>query len=412
MGRLPVFSLQFPSILTTVVLFAGFLVWGNNYYWLRAASCRTERAARWSYVAAGFLLSLLVYLPLLLVGLYAVAAFPGEMQNAGFLEAPQAYGLVLRRLPVPLAAVLLLTPLAAGISTATTAHIGAAAVAVRDIYQRRFRPGCSARELLIPSRIILVVLGVLVWLLTFYPGGPVLLFAFANAWLGPPALLLLLGMVSRRMTAAAALNLTGASMTSMVVLTALELAGVFAVSRYVHVGMVGLGVAVAAVLVTTVVERIASSRVPPGELSGEPPGELPEEPVADDRTLLQLVAWGYHCMAELVDLSGEDAAVVARRTRRLIRAGLLTAAGAAGRRQYQFSLTAAGVGALPPGAPHHDPLQDEILARLQTPGGDIRELTADGTITSLRLSGTLAAMVRRGVLRERGFWRRSVRIAP
>src|SRR5699024_12855271 len=45
-----------------------------------------------------------------------------------------------------------------------------------------------------PSKVITLILGALVWLLTFYPGGPLYLFAFSTAWLGAPSVLVFLGM--------------------------------------------------------------------------------------------------------------------------------------------------------------------------------------------------------------------------
>ena len=43
-------ALTYPSILNFLILFCAALVWGNNYYWMKVANCRSEKVARKSFV--------------------------------------------------------------------------------------------------------------------------------------------------------------------------------------------------------------------------------------------------------------------------------------------------------------------------------------------------------------------------
>ena len=109
-GEIKIFSPTYPSVLSILFLFGMFLVWGNNYYWLRIASVRSERAAKWSYVLAGVLLFLVFYPLLGLMGAYATSLSPEYAQGVKdasglgrFFESTKAYGVVLTHLPVWLA---------------------------------------------------------------------------------------------------------------------------------------------------------------------------------------------------------------------------------------------------------------------------------------------------------------------
>lgn len=414
MGALPILSPRFPSVLTSILLFASFLVWGNNYYWLRSASCRTEEAARDSFVWAGILLAVLVYAPLLLIGTYIRAAYPELMGEADFFVASTVYGVFLRSVPLFFSSLLLLVPLAAGISTATTAHMGATAVVVRDIYQRRFRPEAGPEALLLPSRVILLALGLLVWALCFYPGGPLILFAFANAWLGPPALLLVLGIAWRRFTTAAAFWSTVLGIAVMGVLTVLQLTGLFVIDRYLHVGLAGFAVSLSAAFVITPLSR------PP--YYGKPGWNAAAVPVDDDpdgqratfsspeTEVVHSIAAGYRTLAEIADMLGIDAADAHCRVERLDQAGVIRRETSRGRGFYTFYLVCTADRF--PGAETariRDEEQRVLKAVAQTL---LRNLAESDHIPSLRLSTILARLVREGYCRESGFWRRRLAITP
>lgn len=118
----------------------------------------------------------------------------------GKLLPEAAYGVVLKAFPLLLSTFFLIVALAASISTATTASIGAVSTFIRDIYHRLWRPNATSAELVVPSRIVSVVLGLATWILCFFPGGPAFLFAFGVSWLGPPSIVFMMGMLWRRVT--------------------------------------------------------------------------------------------------------------------------------------------------------------------------------------------------------------------
>lgn len=427
LGSLPILSPRFPSVLTTILLFGSFLVWGNNYYWLRSASCRTEEAARNSFVWAGLLLAVFVYTPLLLIGTYVRAAFPETMGEADFYVASTVYGVFLRSVPLFFASFLLLVPLAAGISTATTAHMGATAVVVRDIYQRRLRPDARPEELLLPSRMILLALGLLVWLLCFYPGGPLILFAFANAWLGPPALLLVLGILWRRFTAAAAFWATVLGVTVMGALTVFQLTGLFFIDRYMHVGLAGFSVSLIASLVITPLTRPkyygepnwteSCSRVTEGSVDLD---HAYHRISRREWEVVHCVASGYRTLAEITDILGVDAADAHDRVEHLDRVGVIRRETARGRGFYTFQLApGAGLPARLSGDCTGDCSPTESTACIRAEERRVlnavaemrlRDLAEGEHIPSLRLSTILAGLVRDGYCRESGFWRRCLAV--
>ncbi len=418
-GTIPIFSLRFPSILTSLFLFAAFLVWGNNYYWLRSASCRSEKAARNSFIWAGIFIAVVFYIPLVLVGVYARAAFPELLGAADYFEATTAYGLILRQVPIFIASILLLVPLAAGISTATTAHMGATSVAVRDIYQRRIKPEATQKQLLVPSRIILLLLGILVWLLCFYPGGPMVLFAFANAWLGPPAILVLLGVLWRRFTATAAFWSAITSITVMFILTITDLVGFFSIDKYMHVGIAGFIIGTSLALVLTYFtkphyygEKTWSKTPVKGNRKEV---DLKE----DDLVVLEFIFQGYNNMSELSDLTGKDTADLNQVIEKLDLGGLIEREALFGSGFYTFSVSEMGLDMLPEMSDEkrqlaEDNLTEESLGVLRVIKGDpgmLVNLVKKEELTSLKLSTLLAKLIRENYLIEGGFWKRKIKIS-
>ncbi len=417
---MPLLSLQYPSLLTFIFIFAIFLVWGNNYYWLRAASCRSERTARLSFFWASIILCLVFYLPLCALGLFAGAANPEIFAPLGQIAPTAAYGVFLQELPIFLAAFLLLTPLAAGISTSTTAHIGASSVAVRDIYQKHIRPEATSREMLLPSRIILLILGLLVWLLNFYPGGPVYLFAFATAWLGPPSLLVFLGIIWRRFTATAAFWSALVSMATMFFLTLLELLEVFLISNYMHVGLTGY--------LTAIIPAVVITYLTPSHYYGssgwerEPDETNREkiEPAEIEVRILTLIKMSYNNMSEISDLLGLDAGNLNQHIERLDRGGFIIRDGLRGSKFYSFKVSPAGEKKLPDFTPEEEKLlQDglnldslKILDAAAANPEQLPELVSQGKYSSLKLSAILAQLIRQGYLIEGGLWKRTISVTP
>jgi len=413
---LPVFSLRHPSLLTSVFLFAAFLVWGNNYYWLRAATCRSERAAKLSYFWGGVLLCIVFYIPLTLIGSFVGAANPDLFAPVGTVPAVAAYGVFLKELPVFIAAYLLLASMAAGVSTSTTAHIGASSVAVRDIYQKYIRPQAKPHELVMPSKIILLILGVLVWLLCFFPGGPIYLFAFATSWLGPPSLLVLLGIIWRRFTAPAALWSAIISMATMFILTLLELMKVFVISQYAHVGIAGF---IAAIIPAVIITYVTKPKYYGNPTWERVPSDTNREAITlqkEEIEVLILIQSGYETTSELLDVLGLDAGALAPYIERLDRGGYIIRQSMTGSGFYTFNISARGYAALPELSAEEkslfeDNLSLDSLRIMRVSAKDaalLPQIIGSGEYTSLKISAILSKLIRNGYLKEGGFFKRTV----
>ncbi|NLJ45168.1 MAG: sodium:solute symporter family protein, partial [Treponema sp.] len=172
-ARLAGLKLTYPSILNFIILFAAALVWGNNYYWMKVASCRSEKVARNSFVLAAIILIVVFMLPLGLVGAYAGGFFGSAfLPGGGKLPQTAAYGVIVKVFVPILGSFFVIGAVAASISTASTAALGASAVATRDIYQRLINPNADVKQGLRASKMIMVAIGLLTWLLCQVPGGP------------------------------------------------------------------------------------------------------------------------------------------------------------------------------------------------------------------------------------------------
>lgn len=415
-AKLPIISLKYPSVLTFIILFAAFLVWGNNYYWLRVASCRSERTAKMSFVWAGLILVFIIYIPLALIGVYAASANPKLFAPVGKLANVAAYGYMIKSFGVMMASFLLIGALAASISTAATAHIGATSTAVRDIYQRVFRPNATAKELLVPTKVILLLLGGLTWLLSYYPGGPVYLFAFANAWLGPPAVLVMLGIVWRRFTAAGAWWGILIGMSTMAVLTLLELMKIYSISMIMHVGVAGLF----ATLIPSILVSLVTRPKYYGEMSWNPDpsagGREEVEITSFDRKVLDVLRFGHESMAEITDALQVDSRVSNASIEKLDRGGYVKRRALWGANFYTFEITDKAMALLPQLSDQQakmaqdglKPLYLKVLRLSGTSPEELPQLAREEGLPSLVVASIISHLVRKGYLTEKGIWRRLV----
>ncbi|WP_276301693.1 sodium:solute symporter family transporter [Halorussus lipolyticus] len=143
------------SYLTWTVLWFVALVYGATYYWTRAGSARSDRVARNGFVTAGILALFLMTLVMPLLAMYSLALAPDAFTVTGGEVPPAgAYGVLASTLPAAIGVLIPIGFLAASISTYTTDVIAAAAIGLRDFYQRFFAPEADPEELLLPSRLI------------------------------------------------------------------------------------------------------------------------------------------------------------------------------------------------------------------------------------------------------------------
>ncbi|MFD2682611.1 sodium:solute symporter family protein [Bacillus seohaeanensis] len=412
-GSLAVFSLQYPSVLTFSVLFACFLVWGNNYYWLRVSSTRSERTAKVSYVL-GALFLLVPGTILAFIGVYASSIFPDFFAPYGEGDPTSAFGVVLQAVPIGVAALALLGALAASISTSTTALMGASSTAVRDLYQRYVKPNATSKELTVPSKVITLILGLLVWLLCFYPGGPLYLFAFSTAWLGPPSVLVFLGVWWKRTTFQGAFYGGILGIIVLVVFTLMDLFGIFSIAAYTHVGVVGLVVTVlATVLISLVTKPNYYAKKNWNDVDFDKQATVCEQ----EKVVLTYIHLGYNTMAEISDLLGVDSSVSNKIVESLDKKRLIKRESYTGSGFYTFTITESGSRFVEIKQREVPLAQDGIsvddlyfLKQLEKGQDALNIYLKENDFDSLKASVILAKLIRQKYLKESGFIRRKVAI--
>ena len=251
-ATVPYVGLTYPSWLNFVILFAAALVWGNNYYCMKIANCRSEQVARKSFVWSAFLLLIIFCVPLGIVGLYAGAFHPEVFTfNGGTVMPTGAYGFIASTLIPLFGSLAVIGAVAASVSTSATSALGASAVMTRDIYQRLIDKSGDPKKRLRASKWILIIVGAVTFILCQFPGGPTYLFAFANCWLVPPSVLLLLGMVWKKFNSTGAFWGALCGMVVMAVFELLELTGVFVVGSYIYLATLGLIVSFVAAIIAS-----------------------------------------------------------------------------------------------------------------------------------------------------------------
>lgn len=412
----------YPSVLNFIICFAAALVWGNNYYWMKIANCRSEKVARKSFILAAIILIVVFCIPLGIMGAYA-GAFLGDAfaapYGSGAVAPTGAYGLIASTFPTLLGSFVVIGAVAASISTASTSALGASAVATRDIYQRLVNPKSDTKTALKASKWIMVLIGVLTWVLCLFPGGPTYLFAFANCWLVPPAILLGLGAIWPRFNSRGAICGALAGMITMAVFTLLgDVLKIFTVNSYIYLATLGF-------LVTLIVAVLASLTGKPkyyGESGWErvPTATNRKDVKLDDtdRKILEMIRLGHCYMADLTDALGVDSKTSGASIENLDQGGYIVRAGLSGSKFYTFSITEKGLAALPglTGAEAEmakeglNPLYLGLLkVVMENPENQAEYIQKNG-IKSMRMSSICSHLTRQGYIIEGGLFKRKLRI--
>lgn len=414
-------KLTYPSVLNFIICFAAALVWGNNYYWMKIANCRSEKVAKKSFILAAIILVVVFCIPLAIVGAYAGGFLSENFAapfGAGKVAPTGAYGLIASTFPALLGSFIVIGAVAASISTASTSALGASAVANRDIYQRLINPKADSKTSLKASKWIMVLIGVLTWILCLFPGGPTYLFAFANCWLVPPAILLGLGAIWPKFNSRGAIWGATSGMIVMAVFTLLDIFKVFSVGKYVYLASLGF-------VVTLVVAIVAS-------LTGKPKyyGEKGWERVptasnrkdvkldATDKQVLEMIRLGHCYMADITDALGVDSKTSGAAIENLDQGGYIVRAGMVGSKFYTFSITEKGEAALPAlaGAEGEmakeglNPLYVELLQIVDRHPEKQAEFLQKNGIKSMRMSSICSHLTRQGYIIEGGLFKRKLRI--
>ena len=418
-GSLPGMKFTYPSIFNFIVCFAVALVWGNNYYWMKVANCRSEKVARNSFVAAAIILIVVFVLPLCLIGGYMGAFYPDKLTlNGGTVLPTGTYGFIASTFISLFGALVVISAVAASISTASTSALGASAVANRDIYQRLINPKADAKTSLKMSKIIMLLIGVVTFVLCQFPGGPTYLFAFANCWLVPPAILLGLGAIWPKFNSRGALWGAVCGMITMAVFTLLQLTGIFDVGKYVYLATLGL-------VVTLVVAVIASLTGKP-KYFGQPGWE--RVPTATNRKdvklgdmekqILEMLRIGHCYMSDLTDALGVDSKTSGAAIENLDQGGYIVRAGMTGSKFYTFSITEKGLAALPALSGTEaemakeglSPLYIQLLKVVKETPEKQAEFVQKNNIKSMRMSAICSHLTRQGYVVEGGLFKRKLRV--
>ena len=416
----PVLALTYPSWLNFVILFAAALVWGNNYYWMKIASCRSEKVAKKSFVLAAILLTIIFTIPFAIIGLYAGAHHTEVfVQGGGKLAATGAYGFLASTFVPLLGSFFVVGACAASISTASTSALGASAVASRDIYQRLINPKATPKQTLRMSKFIMIGLGVVTWILCQFPGGATYLFAFANCWLVPPAILLMLGAIWPRF------NNTGAFVGALVGMIFMCLCTLF--NNVLHIFVIDkwIYMATAGFLVTLVAAVIGSFFGKPkyyGKAGWErvPTASNRIDVTLDDfdKQVLSLIRLGHCYQADITDYMGVDSAKASASVEKLDQGGLIVRAGMTGTKFYTYSITEKGEAALAPLAGAEAemakdklcPLYVELLSIVKNNPEKQAEFVKKHEIASMKMAAISSHLTRQGYIIEGGLFKRKLRI--
>ncbi|GAB4312424.1 MULTISPECIES: sodium:solute symporter family transporter [Pseudothermotoga] len=403
----PWFSTFYPSVFVAFFLYGMALVWGSNSYWIRVSSVRSERVAKFSYLLAALILFSANGFMYPLLGAYVGAAHPEMFAPQGSAAPAAAFGIFLRDTPSVLAAYFLLTTLAASVSTSTTYYMAGSSVIVRDIYQRFVKPNAKPEDLVKPSMIVNTLFGIAALLLCFFPGGPVYLFAFATAWLAPTAVIVILGLYSKKFSTTGAFvgGLTG--LIFMSVWTLLDLTKIYPLtSKFGHMVIPGLIVSVVAALIANL---FGKSKY---DFTVKKRTQLSDKEIE----VLDIIRRGYNTMAEITDLLDIDSSKSSELVLSLEKAGAIKRASNRGSGFYTFILTDFAQN-LPTRIKSEEIYGDldivglNILKHVKS-GSQVLadELSKTTGLNSMALSTVINSLIRRGYLSEGGIWRRIIKI--
>lgn len=403
----PWFSLSYPSVLVAFFLYGMALVWGSNSYWIRVSSVRSERVARLSYLWAAVILFLANGFMYPLLGSFVGSAHPNTFVPRGTAAPAAAFGIFLRDAPSVLAAYFLLTTMAASVSTATTYYMAGSSVIIRDIYQRFFKPNAKPEQLVKPSMVVNALFGLAALLLCFFPGGPVYLFAFSTAWLAPSAVIVIMGLYSRKFSTTGAFVGGLVGLIFMSVWTLLDLTKIYPLtSKIGHMVIPGLIVSVSAALIANFF----------GKSKYDFKVQNRSQLTAEELKVFEMIKKGYNTMSEIADLLDIDASKASDAVLSLEKAGVIRRISNRGAGFYMFELTEFG-SKLNLGTTESETFEGldmnaiKVLDHVNRREGILAdELSKETNLNPMALNVIVNSLVRKGYLKEGGLWRRKVSI--
>jgi SSS family solute:Na+ symporter len=418
-ATMPMYTLKYPSALTFAILFGTALVWGNNYYWIKMASCRSESVAKKSYTIGSIYLIIVFMIPLSLIGIYAGTVMPEVFTLAGGKIAhTAAYGVIAKVIPPALGSLFIVGACAAALSTASTSAMGATSTATRDIYKRMINKDATPAATLKASKVSMGLIIVITWIMTFFPGGPTYLFAFANAWLTPPAVLLLLGAFWPRFNAKGAYWGVISGMFTMIALTVLELTKIFVIGQWTHMAIVGF-------LVSLIVGVCASLTAPPNyygksdwNIKASKSNRINVSLDDFDLQVLAMIRNGHQYLADISDGLSVDAKFSNLSIEKLDQGGYIERAGLKGSKFFTFNITEKANDVLPKLNDIESQLLEDYLNPKYLKFIDMAKnnpekiglFAKEFKLGSLQMSSMISHLTRRGYIKEKGLFKRQVEI--
>ena len=418
-ASMPMMTLKYPSALTFVILFGTALVWGNNYYWIKMASCRNESVAKKSYNFGSIYLIVVFMIPLSFIGIYAGTVMPETFTLAGgTVPHTAAYGVIAKVIPPALGSLFIVGASAAALSTASTSAMGATSTATRDIYKRIINKDASPATTLKASKVSMALVLIITWIMTFFPGGPTYLFAFANAWLTPPAALLLLGAMWPRFNSKGAYWGALAGMITMVALTILELTKVFNIGQWTHMAIVGFIVSIIVGVIVSYTDSPSYYGKSDWDIKASKSNRIKVKLDDFDLKVLAMVKNGHQYLADISDGLSVDAKVSNLSIEKLDQGGYIERAGLKGSKFFTFSVTEKANEVLPKLNETESKLLEDYLNPKYLKFIDMAKnepekiglFAKEFKMGSLQMSSMISHLARRGYVEEKGMFKRQVEI--
>ena len=418
-AKLPGLSLKYPSIITFMLLFGTALVWGNNYYWIKMSSCRNEAVAKKSYTIGSIYLIVIFMIPLSLIGIYAATAMPEVFKlGGGTIAHTAAYGVIAKAVTPALSSLFIVGAVGAALSTSSTAAMGATSTATRDIYKRILSKNATPEKTLKVSKIIMALVILVTWVMTFFPGGPTYLFAFANAWLTPPAVLLLLGVFWPRFNARGAFWGVLSGMTTMVILTVTELTKVFVIGNWTHMAIVGFLVSLGVGVVTALTAPPKYYGASDWSIKANKDNRESVKLEKIDLAVLGMIRNGHQYLSDITDGLKVDSKISSNSIEKLDRGGYIEREGLTGSKFYTFSIREKAEEVLPKLNEKEAEMMQDYLnpvyvsflnMALHNPN-KLGTFPKENKLLSLQMSSMISHLTRRGYIKEKGMFKRKVEI--
>lgn len=412
------FAVRYPSGITMLLNFMVFLLWGNNYYFLRLNTCRNGHTARLSYVIAGAVGIPVLLAPVCLLGAYAAAIYPEHFWGRHMVDGSSALSLLIGHVPASLKILMIVGFFAVTVSTASTALIGVTSTVSRDIWRRRYRPDLSASEELKVQKRLMFFVALIGWLICFYQGGTIRLFGLVTSWLGPVAVLMLMAALCPWFTNSGALCGDIAGVIILISSSAVQMMGIHSFFSRIHSSILGI---VTTLCVGTVGSLFTRSNYY-GKLGWRcDPGKGIRQKIRlsfFDTTVLGMIRYGTVTMADITDYFGCDSRMTKASVEALDKGGYIKRDRDVFSGFFRLQITEKGkdvLGELTGSASRLEKVglsveQFLLLRCVADPQMDIEQYKEARGYGSLKLTALVSILELRGYIRQHGFIKRKISI--